>query len=409
MIELDGIEYHVATPEENVTNMTDYINNYCAQRDIRNSKGELIYIEQNTTSPLYMILYGLAYLVSALQRLVYNVGCTFSISSSSERQLLNLATLANVKRKKATRTTISAIIYADRTTDDPHNNCVITRSLSVTIPVSGTNIVFRPAYDITIPIGGAALVLFVADQDGAYAISEGSITAFDTPVTGLRKIQSSASVMGQEQEPIASLRERLQARAEAQTQIDKAMEAIQELDGVSLCNIYFNEAPTSPAYINNIEIPPRQALLIVQGYNDNIAEAFYTCLTCQTVPAPEDRLLGGGPQYYYTKAGQAIPVYIVAPKQIQAHVRIYVKGEAPVSLQEQMKDAVSSLVQVRTIGQELSSADIINVLKDNLPTLNVLGAEVSLDEGENYSLKVTPSPDSIVVFSDTNISVLGEV
>ena len=47
MIELDGVEYSVATPEENVTSMVDYINNYCAVNNIRNSKGELIYIEQN--------------------------------------------------------------------------------------------------------------------------------------------------------------------------------------------------------------------------------------------------------------------------------------------------------------------------------------------------------------------------
>ena len=116
MIELDGIQYNVNTPEENATSMVNFINNFCATRNIRNSKGELISIDANTANPMYMIIYGLAYLVSAVQRLIYSVGCAFSISSSSDRQLLNLATLSGVKRKGASPTIVNCIIYASRYT-----------------------------------------------------------------------------------------------------------------------------------------------------------------------------------------------------------------------------------------------------------------------------------------------------
>jgi hypothetical protein len=409
MIELDGIQYSVATPEENVTQMVNFINNYCATHNVRNSKDEVIYIEQNTTSPIYMIMYGIAYLVSAIQRLIYSVGCAFSIGSSSERQLLNLSTLANVKRKNATKTTIQCLVYSDRTEDDPHHACVITTSLSKTITVSGTNVVFHPAYDLTIPVGSVGLVLLVAEDYGAYEIAEGIVTSFDTEVEGLRQIVSKASVPGQTIESIASLRTRLQERSSAQTQLDKAMEAIEELDGVSLCNIYFNKAPVTDAVISGITVPARKALLIVQGYNDNIAKVFNEYLTCETVdPNNNERLVLGAAQHYYTHSGQDIPVYIVAPLQVNAYVQVYIKGEVPVSLQNQVKDVVESLVLGRTIGQELSSAEVVDQIKQQLPSIPVMGAYVSLD-GINYTFRVAPAADTLLLFTDTRIQVVGVV
>lgn len=409
MIELDGVEYSVATPEENVTSMVDYINNYCAVNNIRNSKGELIYIEQNTTSPIYMIMYGLAYLVSAVQRLVYNVGCTFSITSSSERQLLNLATLANVKRKKATRTTISCLIYASSSTDENPSPCIITTSLSKTIPVSGTNIVFHPAYDIEIPVGGARKVILIAEQEGSYEIAAGVITSFDTNVGGLRNIVSEASIPGKNQETIADLRLRLQNRGGIQTQEDRAMEAIEELDGVSLCNIYFNRSTTSNALVGNITVPPRQALLLVQGYNEDIAKTFYAHMSCETTnPLDITRLIGGTPQYYYTHAGQAIPVYIVSPQQQEVYVQVYIKGEASASLQATIKDTVCALMNSLYIGKSLTSADVISIIKNEHPTIDVQGVYVSKD-GSNYSFQVTPLSDTLFILTDENITVEGSV
>lgn len=407
MIELDGVQYTVATPEENVTLMTNYINNYCATKEIKNSKGELIYIEQNTSSPIYMLLYGLAYLVSAIQRLIYSVGCTFSISSSSERQLLNLASLANVKRKAATKTTIQCLVYSSRSDDDGPQECVITTSLTKTVAVSGTNVKFHPAYDVTVPIGQSRLVLLVAELEGAYEIGPGMITGFDDEVPGLRLMVSKASIPGQSIESVAALRQRLQERTVTQTQIDKAMNAIEELAGVSLCNIYYNRAPVSDAVINGITVPARKALLIVQGYSEDIAKVFNQYMSCETVdPGDITRLIGGGPQHYYTHSGQDIPVYIVAPLQVDAYIQIYVKGEVPTSTQNNIKDAVQTLVLGRTIGQELSSADVVDKVKEYLPTVPVMGAYVSFDN-INYTFRISPSADVLLLFNDSNIQIIG--
>ena len=79
MITLDGIEYTVKTPEENASDLVNYINDYCAAHNVKNSKGEVINIAANETNPLYMILYGNAYLATVLQKLIYSAACRMSV------------------------------------------------------------------------------------------------------------------------------------------------------------------------------------------------------------------------------------------------------------------------------------------------------------------------------------------
>ena len=52
MVLLDGIEYEVKTPDENLDDVITYVNDYCAAKDIRNTAGEVIYIEPNEANPL---------------------------------------------------------------------------------------------------------------------------------------------------------------------------------------------------------------------------------------------------------------------------------------------------------------------------------------------------------------------
>ena len=130
MITLDGIEYTVKTPEENVSDLVNYINDYCAANNVKNSKGEVINIAANETNPLYMVLYGNAYLATVLQKLIYSAACTMSVPESSEKQLLNIADIAGVVRNSATKTTIIGTVYAE---ESGGASCKIMRTLTCTV------------------------------------------------------------------------------------------------------------------------------------------------------------------------------------------------------------------------------------------------------------------------------------
>lgn len=409
MILLDEIEYEVKTPDENLDDVVTYINDYCQQNDIRNSLGEVINIDANDANPLYEVLRGLSYLTTIMQKLIYSAGCSMSIAEASDRQLLNLSDIAGIKRTRATKTVISGIAYADTLSADP---CVITQALEATVTVAGYDIVFHPAFDVTIPTGESRSIILIAEQYGAYNLSANTITQFDTPVPNLRLLTTNASVPGQEQESIASLRERLQRRTVDSTQIEKAATAIQNLEGVSMCTIYFNYSPRNDETVvygdGTITVPPREALVLVQGWSaadpTAIARTFYRYLLCKTTG--ED-VSGAQPSVYTTKAGQDLTVWVVPPMQQPIHIRIFIHNTLSYEQINGIKDVICSLAGGLIIGQALTSVEVINAVSAIYTNLTVQGAELSLTGDDNtYNYIQTPEPTSVFYLNVDNIYVV---
>lgn len=409
MILLDEIEYEVKTPDENLDDVVTYINDYCQQNDIRNSLGEVINIDANDANPLYEVLRGLSYLTTIMQKLIYSAGCSMSIAEASDRQLLNLSDIAGIKRTRATKTVISGIAYADTLSADP---CVITQALEATVTVAGYDIVFHPAFDVTIPTGESRSIILIAERYGAYNLSANTITQFDTPVPNLRLLTTNASVPGQEQESIASLRERLQRRTVDSTQIEKAATAIQNLEGVSMCTIYFNYSPRNDETVvygdGTITVPPREALVLVQGWSaadpTAIARTFYCYLLCKTTG--ED-VPGAQPSVYTTKAGQDLTVWVVPPMQQPIHIRVFIHNTLSYEQINGIKDVICSLAGGLIIGQALTSVEVINAVSAIYTNLTVQGAELSLTGDDNsYNYIQTPEPTSVFYLNVDNIYVV---
>lgn len=410
MLQLDGIDYEVKTPDENLDDVVSYVNDYCMANDIRNTAGEVIRIEPNEANPLYQMFRGFSYLTTAMQKLIYSAGCALSIPESSQRQLLNISDIAGIHRTQATRTIISGVIYAN--TEGPEAvPCTVTQEDTITITVAGTEITFYPAFDITVPIGESRGIVFIADQYGAFNISANTLTNFDDPIPGFRSLVTSASVPGHNIETISALRERLQRRTVDGTQIERAASAIQNLEGVSMCSIYFNYSPWEAASLpygnTTISVAPRTALIMVQGWSveeNAIAKTFYRYMMCRTSGAdvPTAR-----PQTYITHAQQPLTVYIIPPSQQDAYIRIYIRNTLSFEQVDGIKDTICSLAGNITIGAAISSVDIINVVREVYTNLTVEGAEISLSGEEGtYSYKQLPASTSIFALSVENINVI---
>lgn len=410
MVLLDGIEYEVKTPDENLDDVITYVNDYCAANDIRNTAGEVIYIEPNEANPLYQLFRGFAYLTTVMQKLIYSAGCSMSIAESSERQLLNLSDIAGIKRTTATRTIITGVIYANNEGQGAVD-CVISQLLTATITVAGADIVFHPAFDVTIPIGESRNIVLMAEQYGSYNISANTIIQFDDPVPGFRLMTTNNSTPGQALETIASLRNRLQRRAVEGTQIERAESAIQNLEGVSMCSIFFNYSPLENVLIpygdTNISVPPRQAVLMVQGWSvepNAIARTFYRYLLCKTTGEDVE---GRQKQKYITHSNQELEVIIIPPKQKAIYVKIYIKNTLSYEQVDGIKDTICSLAGSLLIGQSITSVDVIDIVSKIYTNLTIQGAEVSLTGNDNdYSYIQTPDETAVFYFNVDNISVI---
>lgn len=410
MLLLDGIEYTIKTPDENLDDIITYINDYCQANNITNSLGEVIYIEANEANPLFQLLRGLSYETTIMQKLLYSAGCSISVAESSERQLLNLSDIAGVRRTRATHTVINGVVYAN-TAGPGAVPCVITQLMTATITIAGAEVVFHPAFDVTVPIGESRNIVLVAEQYGSYSIAANTITTFDDPVPGLRLLATGASSPGQDMETIANLRERLQRRTVESTQVEKAASAIQNLEGVSMCSIYFNYSPREDETVQygdtNVIVPPREALVLVQGWSTDptaIARTFYRYLLCKT--AGED-VPGVQYQDYITHAQQTLRVYVLPPKQEDIYIRIYIRNVLSYDQVDGIKDVICSIAGNLTIGQAISSVDIIKYVSSVYTNLTILGASLSrTGEDNTYTYVQSPSPTAVFALNLENIAVV---
>lgn len=402
MIVLNGHEYVIQDPDDAALACTSYVNKYLSDHNVTDSEGNTLYIEPNITNPLFMMMMGMGYLTATLQKMIYSAASGISISESADRQLLNLAKLAKMKRKAATKTTILATIYSNAPGPDAAI-CHITRDLTATVTVGNDSVVFSPAYEETIGVGANATMVLVAHSMGSYSIPANTIVKFDTPVLGFRTMITEDSVPGQEQETIPALRTRMNKLATARTQVDSAADAIQQLDGVTMCNVYFNYSTTDTLLVNNTRILPRQALVIVQGYNDNIAKTFYDNMLCLTAGQGNARAIR---QDYVTHAQQLIPMYFIPPTNLPIYVRIYVSTTLSTEQQQRLKDAISMLARTQKIGQLVTAGQMIRACATYAGDIEVNDIEVSKEETQGYTYQVQPLPDELVIFNTQNMRVM---
>lgn len=403
MVILDGIEYTINTAEENAQSMLTAINTWCNDNNVTNRDGDIIQIEANIANPLYIMLYGIGFLASMLQNLIYSAGCCLSLTSSSDRQLLDIADVAGVRRKDPSYTSILATVYSNLADDEGAVPCQITTDLTATVSVNGQTVIFSPAYDVMVPVGSSRTIVLVAQSLGSFELSTNFITSFDTNPEGFRTMATSASVPGQDQESITALRQRIQERVSSGTMLEQAIEAIEQLPGVTACNIYFNRSVYENELIDSIEVPPRHALLFVQGFSSDIAKAYYTYMIAETTRGDVNNTLT---QTYTTASGQELPIYIITPKEVPVYVRVYFNSVVDDVTSQQMKDTIAQLAIGRTIGQVLTSTDIIDILQENFLSYNPAGAQLSFDGGD-YRYQVQPGVNELAVFNNANIEIIG--
>lgn len=423
MIEVDGVSFMVKTPAENTEDMRTSINEYCSNNNVTNSKNELVYIEQNMASPVYLLLWALGYLVTVVQKMVWSVGKAHNVQSSSENQLLNIADMANIKRGKASVTTFDVYVraaQAGETNYDESSDGTCTITSEDTITYNG--VIYAPALhpSVTLQAGESTYITMVATTSGAYAISEDSISGFDEGINNIGTFKQYASVPGHEQETIASLRERIQRKQTSGTTLDAAMDAIRELEGVTTCSIYQNPSPTDSRQIgiDGIMVPPRHTMVLVQGYNANIARTYFEHLAAPSILPltdgqysdfaysktfiPADRLLEV--QEYVTHAGQALPVAIIKPKQEQVLVKVFINQSVVGSVESAMKDAVCQLASKITAGQDLTSAMVLSQLAD-FSSYELQGALVGKSEA-SMGYIAHSEKDGLFAFSFDNITIV---
>lgn len=398
---LDGIEYTVDTPTDNALNLLNYINQYCIDKGLKDSDGNVLQFVVNITSPIWLIILGLGYMFNIFQRLLYACGLSFNISSCPDSQILNLMEIAGTKYLEGTSTIVTVNVTAG-----PDGDCVVAKTDSITYKYEGVDVVFYPVYEVTIPAGMTGSVTTKSDIIGAMYIPAGAFTSFDVAPTNFASMTSLVSLPGSEPETPAEARVRLQQGVNVASGLDACISALRSLPGIQTVNLFFNTSLVSDLVIPGLTIPPRCCGMVVQGYSEDIANTYFDYLDVPCVG-------GSLTQNYVTLAGQILPVTYNLPEQAALYIRVNVRIPNNLIVPEGYQAAIIALLMPASasllIGENYTQMYLLNYLIPfSVTGMSIIGVEVSTD-GINYADTTNIQKNQICSIIADNVSFVETV
>ena len=368
MIELDGRSYVVNTPTENAFALLDYVNQFMIDNNVKNRKGEQVQFKISLASPIWLLIIGIGYLATVCQKIMYAVAQAFNIADCSDQQLLSLAKIARLSRKEGSYTTVVCTATAAS-----GGICQITTDLEAKVEYEGVEYTFNPIYAVDIPAGTSAEVILICTVTGPVYFAAGAITGFTTDPDYLESFTSSAPQPGSGLESISSLRTRLMTN-EAISPLMGAIQGLNALDGVSKAVVLFNSNYDSSMILGGKTVPPKRAIIFVQGYSDKIAQEYYRHMSAETF---DD---GTAHQQVFTmENGQQFTANYYSPVAVNLYVRVSTNVALTLERITEIKAAVVGLSNTRQIGENYTSAYIVDTLNTNLHFPEITGIEISTD------------------------------
>lgn len=372
MIELDGRSYYVDDPTTNAYNLLTYINQFMVDNDVKNRKGEVVQFKISLASPIWLIILGVGYMATVIQKIMYAVGQAFNIGSCSERQLMSLAKIARLSRKEGSYTTISTTVSAIGGT------CTISTDLTARASYEDVEYEFHPIRSLSIPAGSEAEVILICSVTGPVFVAAGAITTFDVNPTHFGEMYSRAAQPGTEQESIASLRTRLFTN-EAVSPLQGAIQGLNALDGINKAVIFYNSSYADSIVVANKTIPPKQAVVFVQGYSPKLASEYYTHMSAQTYSDA-----GSVAMFHTLQNGQQFQFNYFPPQQVDIYVKLKSNKILTLERDSEIKDAVMSLSNTLMIGENYTQAYILDSIKPNMNFPEITGCAIS-EDGVNWT------------------------
>lgn len=373
MVELDGRSYVVNTPTENAFALLDFVNQFMVDNNVKDRNGNIVQFKISLASPIWLIIIGIGYMATVCQKIMYAVAQAFNIADCSDQQVLSLAKIARMQRKEGSYTTVVCTATASS-----EGSCHITTDLEATVTYEGVDYKFHPIYEETIAAGLSAEVILMCSVTGPVYFESGAITGFDTAVENLQSFTSSAPQPGSGLESISSLRTRMMTN-EAISPLTGAIQGINALDGVTKATVLYNPNYDSSMVLGGKTVPPKKAVIFVQGYSDNIAQEYYRHMAAQTYNDGTAR-----EQTATLANGQSFSLYYYSPTAVNLYIRVKVTSAQTAERELEIKNAVVNLSNSREIGVNYTSAYVIDMLNTNLNFPEVTGIEISTD-GTNWS------------------------
>ena len=395
MIELDGRSYVVNTPTENAFAFLEFVNQFMIDNNVRNRKGEQVQFKISLASPIWLLIIGIGYLATVCQKIMYAVAQAFNIADCSEQQVLSLAKIARMSRKEGSYTTVVCTATASG------GVCNITTDLEAKVTYEDEEYTVHPIYNETIGDGMSAEVILICSVTGPVYFEAGAITAesFSPAVPNLGTFISSAPQPGSSMESISSLRTRMMTN-EAISPLAGAIQGLNALNGITKAVVLYNPNYDSDMVLGGKTVPPKKAVVFVQGYSEKIAQEYYTHMAAQTYNDGTAHA-----QNATLENTQTFTMYYYSPISVNLYIRVKVSSSLTESRKDEIKQALQNLSNSRQIGTNYTTSYLINTINAAIYYQEIVDIEVSTN-GSDWSDSTDFNEGNIGLIAAERISVV---
>lgn len=385
----------VTSVEDNASDYVDKVNNYLAQYGVTDKDGNPAQLAKLAGSPMW--LFALAYGQNEVewQERLRNAYNAISIENCLDNQVENLAIIAGVVRKEGS---VPFVVLRVTNTSGQSiainsTNTIATDQLTQNEWYSGQN------YELT--SNETADIVFYCRQREVFVPKDISFTLhnIESSWADISASSVSASKVLEKPETVAQLRNRIIQRKDRYDMISQAQTAIEGLDGVSKCSIWFNPDQLNEITLpGDITLPARTAYICIQGYDveNLIARTFYSYAIVNTLQTStslvSQTLIGSSYSSVYYDQCRSVLVYIkVTVKPILGDT----------TYQKRIVDTLTTYSGTLKVGENLTTQLVCEWLGNLDEYCSIITATVGFNNMANNNITNIDANEVIVFTEDT--------
>ena len=272
---IGDITWEPKTAAEHADLIIDKINELLQENNVTDKDGNIIQLNKNYGNALYLLALGDGERFADNDAALSKAKDSFNIELADEQQIENLLPIAAITRNPGSYSTLKLTVTASE--DGP---CTVPAGTKA--PFENVNFVTQA--EAIIPAGHTQTLDTVADTIGPVVVLTGEVTSFDTEIANLESVENLvSSVPGNAAETTDSLRRRILKGQTIPYSLDGVKIALEELTGINHARVYFNyNVDGNLTLPGDLEIEPRTAYIVINGYSDKLAETYAKYMSAPT-------------------------------------------------------------------------------------------------------------------------------
>ena len=190
------------------------------------------------------------------------------------------------------------------------------------------------------------------------------------------------------------------------TPVSAAIAALNGLTGVTKANILYNISTTESKTVAGYTVPPRNAIVFIQGTANNLAETYFKYMYAPTVGGDS-----GLTQVYKEVNNQEFTLNYFPPEAKNIYVKVHVNGIEGIiatEVTDAIRNSIAKLSNSLKMGVNYTQSYIMESIASIPEYSYIIGISLSSD-GSNYSDYVYMNINNIGIIQNSEDFITFEV